>query len=108
MKNPLIYQIIDKYAEFIKPPWLIGKASASNRGVHMLYLYRVQRDVVGSPSSNLVSAPHWGSAHWADSYEDMEMGLSECLWITALWMYILYKRKINSKRVAYGNQTFNI
>ncbi len=32
MKNLLIYQIIDKYAEFIKPPWLLGKASASNQG----------------------------------------------------------------------------
>ncbi len=88
MKNPLIYQIIDKNPlECIKPPWLIGKASASNQGERVLYLYRVQRDVVGSPSSNLVSAPHWGSAHWADSYEDMEMGLTECLWMKYLWLY---------------------
>ncbi len=48
MKNPLIYQIIDKYAKFIKPPWLIGKASASNRGgarvifiVYNIILYNI-------------------------------------------------------------------
>ncbi len=75
---------------------------------------RVQRCSVSSalacckagPSSNLGSAPHGGSAHWADSYEDMEMGLNECLWINDVWMYeYLYKRKINAKRVAYGHQT---
>ncbi len=33
------YQIIDKYAEFIKPPWLIGKASASYQGgVRVLFI----------------------------------------------------------------------
>jgi hypothetical protein len=33
MKNPLIYQIIEKKsAEFIKPPWLISKATVSNQG----------------------------------------------------------------------------
>jgi hypothetical protein len=41
MKNPLIYQIIDKYAEFIKPPWLIGKASASNQGGGAHVIFRV-------------------------------------------------------------------
>jgi hypothetical protein len=58
-------------------------------------LVRVQRGLVGialacckaGPSSNLSSAPHGGSAHWADSYEDMEMGLSECLWMKDVWLY---------------------
>ncbi len=57
--------------------------------------YRVQRGLVGSalawgkegPSSTLGSAPQGGSAHWADSYEDMEMGLSECLWMKDVWLY---------------------
>ncbi len=58
------------------------------------FLHRKQRGLVGSalacckagPSSNLGSAPHGGSAHWADSYEEMEMGLSECLWMKDVWL----------------------
>ncbi len=54
----------------------------------------MQRGLVGSalacckagPSSNLGSAPQGGSAHWADSYEDMEMSLSECLRMNDEWM----------------------
>ncbi len=52
-----------------------------------VWLSRVQRGSVGSamacwkagPSSNFGSAPHRGSAHFADSCEDMEMGFRECL-----------------------------
>ncbi len=63
---------------------------------------RVQRGSVGSsalacckagPSSNLGSAPHGGSAQWADSCEDMEMGLSDCLRMNFVWMYPSYKTK---------------
>ncbi len=82
------------------------------------FFCRVQRGLVGSalacckagPSSNLGWAPHGGSARCADSYEDMEMGLSECLWMKDVWLYqciyCIVKRKINPKRVAYGHQTF--
>ncbi len=53
-------------------------------------LGRVQRGLFGSalayckagPSSNLGSAPHGDSVHWADSCEDME-----CLWMKDVWLY---------------------
>ncbi len=39
-----------------------------------------------------------GSAHWAYRCEDMEMGLTEWLWMNVAWKCIvLYKRKINAK-----------
>ncbi len=67
----------------------------------------MQRGVVGSAlacckaglSSNLGSAPHGSSAHWADSYEDMEMGLSECLWMNDCMNVstVLYKEKYIQK-----------
>ncbi len=55
------------------------------------------------PSSNLGSAFHGGSTHWAYSSEEMEMGLSECLWTMYECIYWI-KGKI--KRVSYGHQTF--
>ncbi len=70
-----------------------------------VWLSGVQRALAcckAGPSSNLCSAPHSGSAHWAESCDDMEMG--ECLRMNDLWMYLLYKRTINAKRVARGHQ----
>ncbi len=40
-----------------------------------------------------VGTSYGGSAHWADSREDMEMGLSECLWMNDVWMHLQYKQK---------------
>jgi hypothetical protein len=76
-------------------------------------LTRVQRGLVGStlacckagPSSNLGSAPHGGSAHWVDSCEDMEMGLSECLWMNNVWMYVLYCIKKNKCKKEWNTAT---
>jgi hypothetical protein len=58
-------------------------------------LVRVQRGLVGSAQACCKAGPrsksrlgtHGGSAHWADSYEDMEMGLRECLWKKDVWLY---------------------
>ncbi len=55
----------------------------------------VQRGALAGPSSNLGSAPHGGSAHWAYSCEDMEMGLSECLWMNVWCLNISNVQKKN-------------
>ncbi len=42
--------------------------------------------VVTASSYWLKFAAHW-APHWADSYEDMGMGLSEFLWMKNVWLY---------------------
>ncbi len=76
-------------------------------------LVRVQRGLVGSalacckagPSSNLGSAPHGGSAHWADSYGDgpQRMFMNEGCMI--VWMYLLYCKEKNKKQKEWHTPT---
>ncbi len=46
--------------------------------------------------NGIFAAVHGGSAHWADSCEYMEDGPQRML--MDVWMYLLYKRKINAKK----------
>jgi hypothetical protein len=57
--------------------------------------------VKADPSSNPGSTSHGCYAHWADSCEDMEMGPANVYeWMNYVWMYPLYKNKINANKVA--------
>ncbi len=77
-------------------PTLLLSCSSSHL-IRVQHGFRVQRGSYGSalacckagPKTNLDSAPHGGSAHWACSYdEDMEKGLIECYEWMIVWMFM--------------------